>query len=167
MRIASIAVVAALACGLGMAAGREDTVTYLEGNLTGVTPNTGGSLVSAEDAMALKTGLSTVLVPYSSISKAELGAIRQRSEKDPLYKVWSIHKRVIKPENQLLRVDFTNEAGEQKTMTVELARPAAVNVWETVELYRVASEKAARAAQWWGDQYWKTTRNASSWTGAR
>jgi hypothetical protein len=186
------------------AASRAETTTYVDGNLTGVSPNTGGTLLfSDEKAMYFRTGLATVSVPYSAITRSELGATREISHGAPIYKVWARHK---KTETQFLTVEFKSEEGEAKTMTLELAQASAPAALATIQDHRsakettevasaapapetapVKQEKAPKPApaktasnandaankatpptkpgsNWWGDDIWKTTRNASTWT---
>jgi hypothetical protein len=158
-----------------MAAHKQESVTYVSGNLTGVLPNSGGSLILSDDtALELRTGLSSVAVPYAGISKAELGAVREHSDSEPLYKVWAIHKRFSKSETQLLKVDFKDSEGEEKTLTVELDKSAAPGVVEAIQGHnpsvatnvktRVSATQAAKPDAWWGDSYWKTSRNADQWS---
>ena len=95
---------------------KQELVTYVEGNLTAVAPNTGGSLVFANDSgMELRTGLAAIAVPYANISKAQLGKIREQPDNSPLYKVWTLHKRIVKPQSQKLTLDFKNVDGERKS----------------------------------------------------
>ncbi len=199
------------------AASRAETTTYVDGNLTGVSPNTGGTLLFSDDkAMSFRTGLATVSIPYAAISKAELGATRTTSHDAAFYKVWAHHK---KTETQFLTVEFKNEEGEAKTMTLELAQASAPSVLSTIQDHTgpaqlaAATPEAAPAASttqtaappapapapaaqakpaavpvasnkpivdrhdrgavaspptkggsdWWGDDVWKTTRNADLW----
>jgi hypothetical protein len=179
----------------------------VDGNLTGISPNTGGTLLFSDDkTMVFRTGLATVTVPYSAVTKSELGATRETSHGAPIYKVWARHK---KTETQFLTVEFKNEEGEAKTMTLELAQTSAPSVLATIQDHvakpEVASadpapapapQKAVKPApapsapavasnkpivnpldrgsiaspptkggsDWWGDDIWKTTRNAGTWT---
>jgi hypothetical protein len=203
----------ALVCAAtAFAASRAETTTYVDGNLTGVSPNTGGTLLfSDEKAMYFRTGLATVSVPYSAITRSELGATRETSHGAPIYKVWARHK---KTETQFLTVEFKSEEGEATTMTLELAQASAPAVLATIQDRRgktdttevasakpepapapvaapapVKQETAAKSApapaavakntkdagdkaspptkagsDWWGDDIWKTTRNAGTWT---
>jgi hypothetical protein len=140
IRITSLAALGVLACGLALGAdSRAETTTYVDGNLTGVAPNTGGTLLFSDDkAVYFRTGLETIPVPYASISKAELGATKVHSHDVPLYKVWALHKRFSgKTETQLLTLAFKTEEGEEKTMTLELAQSVASNVLSTIQSHSV------------------------------
>lgn len=185
----------ALVCGsVAFGGSRAETTTYVEGNLPGIAPNTGGTLVvSDEKTMYFRTGLATVGVPYSAIDKAQLGATREVSHGAPLYKVWARHK---KTETQFLKVDFKSEDGEDKTMTLELAQASAPAVLSSIQEHSgnpgVAKSEPSSAAKpapttsakskasadpgakatpptkpgsdWWGDSIWKTNSNAATWT---
>jgi hypothetical protein len=183
LSLATLVLAAGAAFG---AAARSETTTYVDGNLTGVTPQTGGTLLFSDDkAMYFRTGLATVPVPYANITKAELGGTQVHSHNVPAYKVWALHKKFAgKTETQLLMVAFKNDEGEEKTMTLELAHNAASTVVSTINSHRsapvtevasvtpaparqkletTAAKPVKHADEWWGDTYWKTARNASSW----
>jgi hypothetical protein len=208
-RIPSFAALTALAAVTAFAASRAETTTYVDGNLTGVSRNTGGTLVVSDDkTLVFRTGLATISVPYSTVTRSELGATRETSHGAPVYKVWARHK---KTETQFLTVDFKNDEGEARTMTLELAQASAPGVLaaiqehtgknqvaevavlqpgrDTEKMVPVAAAPAPRAAvasnkpiidphdrgakaspptkagsDWWGDDVWKTTRNASTWS---
>lgn len=206
-RTTSFAAWTVLACMTAFAASRAETTTYVDGNLTGVSPNTGGTLLFSDDkAMYFRTGLATVSVPYAAIGKAELGVTRTTSHDAAFYKVWARHK---KTETQFLTVEFKNEEGEAKTMTLELAQASAPSVLATIQDHTgpaqlasakpeaapaaaaaapavaakpapaplasnkpivdrtdrgaVASPPTKAGSAWWGDDVWKTTRNADMW----
>src|ERR1700756_818891 len=112
-RITSLLVSAAVLCGTAFGASRAESTTYVEGNLTGIAPNTGGTLTFSDDkTVSFRTGLGSVVIPYANINKAELGATKVHSENAPLYKVWSLHKRFMgknKTESQFLTLGFKNE----------------------------------------------------------
>jgi hypothetical protein len=135
MRITSFAILTLVACGAVFAATHSETTTYVDGNLTGISPNTGGTLSFTDDhGITLRTGLTTVAIPYSGISHAELGAVKETSHDVPLYKVWALGKRLgHKTETQLLIVNFKNEQGEEKSMTLELAKGSAESALTTIQ----------------------------------
>lgn len=176
-------------CGAAFAASPAQTTTYVDGNLTGLTPETGGTLTFTDDkAMYLQTGLATVAVPYSGVTHAELGAIKQNPHDAPFYKFWD-RRQSKKTATQLLIVNFKNDEGEDKTMTLELARAGASAVLTDLQTRtgknfgapartQVASAKdpakkvdpmgtisgnREQSGNWWGDQWWKTPRNADQW----
>lgn len=218
--IIALTVLTLAACLAAPAAGGSETTTYVDGTLPGISPNTGGTLVlSDEKAMSFRTGLTTVSVPYANVTHVELGATKETSHDVPVYKVWALHKRFGgKTQTQLLIVNFKNETGEDKSMTLEVAKTSAAGVLSTLQSRTVEhpaaentavasaepsqtpardttiassepakskkeSKKEARLeakqakedkeaekeagklgkAAWWGDDYWKTNRNADKW----
>jgi hypothetical protein len=130
-RIPSFAAWTVLACATVFAASRAETTTYVDGNLTGVSPNTGGTLLFSDDkTLVFRTGLATITVPYATVTKSELGATRETSHGAPMYKVWARHK---KTETQFLTIEFKNDEGEARTMTLELAQASAPSVLAAIQ----------------------------------
>lgn len=126
----------ALAGGAALADSRAETTTYVDGNLTNVSPNSGGTLTSDDKAIHLRTGLENLDVPYTNVSHAELGAVIENSHDVPFYKIWA-HKR-SKTQTQYLIVNFKNDEGAEKTMTLD---------WRSRRLresWRPSSRAAAR-----------------------
>jgi hypothetical protein len=166
------ALLTAFACMAVFGAPRPETSTYVDGNVSSLKPNTGGTLVFTDNnSMTFRTGLAEVAVPYASIQKAELGATQSHSHEPSGLKVLAFASRLHKTETQLLIVEFKSGLGENQTMTLELAKPAAANVLATIHEHTgktVAAAKAPAAPasgkeEWWGDGFWKTTRNQDSW----
>jgi hypothetical protein len=165
MRFPTLTTLITLACGLAVAAEGPQPVTYISGNLDGLAPNTGATVdVSGSKAIALNNGAVKVEVPYAAISRAELGQPTEvTTESEPLYKVWTLHKRFLpKRTVQQVTVDYRTAAGENKTLTIEAEQHVAEGVIAAIEERTTPpSEKV-----WWGDTIWKTTRNKDQWGGA-
>ena len=68
----------------------------------------------------------------------------------------------MKSETQQMTVAFTNGNGQDQTMTLEMSKAAADSVLATIERHSAQG----RQYDWWGDNYWKTTRNKDTWGGA-
>ena len=162
MRILIFPTLTILAGGLALAADSE-AVTYIDGNIADLSPNTGATLsLDNPQSMELQTPLHKVQIPYAQVSKAELGAVKLHSaEPEPLYKVWALPKRLVKTENRQMTVAFKNDAGQDQTMTLELPKSAAAALVATIEQHNTKLAKN----DWWGDNYWKTTRNKDQWGG--
>src|SRR5437899_3464619 len=80
MLITSLVATALMVCGAALGAWRTETATYVDGNLSGISPNTTGTLQLSDDkTMYLKTAALTVGVLYTGVSKAELGAVASHS----------------------------------------------------------------------------------------
>jgi hypothetical protein len=163
MRFLTLPTLTILAGGL-LAAADSATVTYVDGNIAELSPNTGATLyLNNPQSMELRTPLHKVQVPYSQVSKAELGSVIVHTyEPEPLYKVWALPKRIMKSETRQMTLDYTNGSGQDQTLTIELSRVAADSLLATIER---RSGKVAND-NWWGDKTWKTTRNKDEWGGA-
>ena len=163
MRYLILPTLTILAGGLLLAADSQ-TVTYIDGNIADFAPNSGASLyLTNPQSMELRTPLHTVQVPYGQISKAELGAVKvHTAEPEKLYKVWALPKRFIKSETRQMTVAFKDASGQDQNMTIEMSNSAATGLLATIEHHnaKVANNN------WWGDDYWKTTRNKDQWGGA-
>jgi hypothetical protein len=162
MRLLIFPTLTILAGGL-LLASDSATVTYIGGNIADFAPNSGATLhLDNPQALELQTPLHKVQVPYGQISKAELGSVQVRSSQpEPLYKVWALPKRLVKSETRQMTVAFTDGNGQGQTMTLEMSKTSADSVLTTIERH---SAKVANNA-WWGDNYWKTTRNKDTWGG--
>ena len=163
MRFLTLPTLTILACGL-LAAADSATVTYIDGNVAELTPNSGATLyLNNSQSMELKTPLHKVQIPYAQISKAELGSVLvHTADPKPLYKVWELPKRLMKSETQQMTLAYTDGNGLDQTMTLEMSKTSAESVLATIERH---SAKVANAG-WWGDNVWKTTRNRDTWGGA-
>ncbi len=148
--------------GLLLAADPQ-TVTYIGGTLPDLSPNTGATLYfNSPQTMELRTPLHSVEVPYARISKAELGPIVDHSsEAEPPYKLWSIPKRLIKTQGQEMTLAFAGDNGQEQIMTVEMPKKVAAKLFATL------TRRNGRVAEnnWWGSEYWKTSRNKDQWSG--
>ncbi|MGH9648567.1 MAG: hypothetical protein ACRD4E_17315 [Bryobacteraceae bacterium] len=164
MRFLTLPTLTILAGGL-LAAADSATVTYIDGNVAELAANSGGTLyLNNPQTMELKTPLHKVQIPYAQISKAELGSVMvHTADPEPLYKVWALPKRLVKSETQQMTVAYTNGNGQDQTMTLEMSKAAADGVLATIER---RSAKLTNATAWWGDNYWKTSRNRDTWGGA-
>jgi hypothetical protein len=162
MRFLTFTTLTVLAGGL-LAAADPSSVTYVKGNIDELSPNTGGTLYNSAKSMEIRTPLHSVQVQYSQISKAELGAIQNHTpETDALYKVWNLPKHFMTSQTQEMTVAFTNEKGQDQSMTIELPKKTASNLHATI----LRHSGSVANANWWGDDYWKTTRNKDTWGGA-
>lgn len=168
MRISTFLTLATISCGLAFAADPM-TVNYLDGGLARVEPNSWATLdASSDQALAFNSGTETVKIPYSEITKLEEGRTRSfSSTEEPLYKVWTLHKRVFdRTTVQQIDLAYDDETGEPQTMSLEMSRADAKQLLKDVKV-RVAPYEALRRHQnWWGNSFWKTNSNKDNWGGA-
>jgi hypothetical protein len=162
----SITTTLALATGIAVAADRPQPVTYLNGNIEGFSQNAGGTLELRDTkAMVLRSKDANVEIPYSAVSMTGRKTVAVLTQKDPLYKVWSLHKRLLIPVPlEEMAVAYKDKNGTEKTVTIEMEKKTADRVQVNIE--RAAQRKASDAGAWWGDSLWKTSRNKDQWGGA-
>jgi len=162
---------AALACVAVSGAPRSETSTYVDGNVSTLKPNTGGTLVFTDNnSMTFRSGSADVTVPYASILHADLGPVQTHNH-GPLG-ISAIVGLLHKTQTRLLTVEFKSGLGEDQKMTLELARPDASHALATIQEHTAKSITEAKTSApktaggkeaWWGDEYWKTVRNQDSW----
>jgi hypothetical protein len=153
-----------LAAGLAVAA--DHPVTYLEGNVEGLPLNAIGTLQFKDaKAMVLHSKEGNVVVPYAAVSKTESHAAPVTTEKDPLYKVWDLHKRLLIPTPlQQVTVAFHDKTGAEKSIVIEMDKKSAKRV--QAQVAQAIEKSAANGGAWWGDAVWKTARNKEQWSGS-
>jgi hypothetical protein len=155
-----------LATGVALANDNVKPVTYLEGNLDGFATNASATLEFRDSkAMVLHVKGSDAVIPYGVVSKTSQRLVPVVTEKDPLYKVWSLHKRLLIP-NPLhaVTVVYKDKAGAEKSVTLEMEKGAADRV--QAQIKQATDRNSANAGSWWGDSVWKTARNKEEWGGA-
>ncbi len=156
-------------CAATLAAATNETAYYVDGPAKAIAPHTQGTLVLADqNGLTFQAGNTNLAVPYQSITKAELGAVRSK-DSGAFYKVWRLPKRLRQAKTRYLTVSYT-EQNQPKTLVFELEQQAAGRALDTLDVRtgkRSAVDQVAggtQAEDWWGDQYWKTTRNAGKWS---
>ena len=119
-----------LAAGLALASDNSKPVTYLEGNLEGFTANASSTLEFRDSkAMVLHTKGADAVIPYSVVTKTSEREVPVVTEKDPLYKVWAIHKRLLIPTPlHAVTVHYKDKTGAEKSITLEMEKSAATRV---------------------------------------
>jgi hypothetical protein len=148
---------------------RWEAATYVDGTVKDLSPNTGGTLQFPDDkTMSFNAGAKSIAIPYASIDKAELGPTKTHSHDVPLSKIWGLSKLFSgKTQTQYLSLRFKNAEGEENNMTFELPQATAPAVLSKIQVN--SGMKSAEAVkppdqdEGWGNDYWKTTRNADKW----
>ncbi|HEV2688982.1 MAG TPA: hypothetical protein VGV35_10515 [Bryobacteraceae bacterium] len=137
-----------------------DIAEYVGGTAKTIPANATGTL-SANDARELQFnyGQSVYRLPYAQITGTELmqGEGRHILHKIP---VPSFGKR-----KETLAINYKDAAGAKGTLNFQLSTrqakdtSAAIDAWKTAPQTATASDPN----EWWGDRYWKTNRNKSTW----
>jgi hypothetical protein len=166
MRTTSLLALGLLAGAAAFGATPWESATYVDGNVKDLSPNTGGTLQFPDDkTLVFNAGGKSIPVPYASIDKAELGPTKTHSHDVPLYKIWALSKR--KTQTQYLSLGFKTADGEENNMTLELPESTAPAVLSKIQVKSGLKSAAATPApdhdEGWGDDFWKTNRNADKW----
>lgn len=155
-----------LACGFAVAADGPKTVTYIKGSVEGLSPNETATMTLPDTkVLVLKTKDSGLEIPYAAIVKSGRAIVEAEVENEPLYKVWSLHERLLPPApKHQLTLDYKTKSGVEQSVTLSMDKATADKVMAHVD--RAAARNSANAGNWWGDDYWKTKRNQNQWGGA-
>ncbi len=160
----SISILAVLAAATALAGSRSENITYVQGNLTGLSTQSPGKVEFGEGKnLEIKSGLATVAVPYSSITKAELGLTAKPGASAPAYKIWRLPKRMLTMEIQEVQWEFKDEDGSARQAMLTLDRVSAQDLVSHIRLHGAPLAKKNDPKVWWGDNVWKTQSNAAQW----
>lgn len=144
----------------------SDTVQYVGGTVKSIPVNSDGTL-SFEDAKEFRflySG-SVFKLPYDQITSTSI-------EKADVRRVWHVFPAmspIAAHRKQTLVINYTDASGATGSVNFELAAYKAMDAQETIAAKRSPITPAAAAAasnEWWGDRFWKTTRNKPAWDAA-
>ncbi len=140
-----------------------ETVEYVGGTVKSIPVNSTGSFNfdDAKEFSFIYNG-NVFKLPYDQITSTDI-------EKADIRRVWHVFPAVspiASRRKQTLVVNYTDPSGAMGTVNFELMSYRAVDAQETIAAKRSPITPAAAAAasnEWWGDRYWKTTRNQGTW----
>lgn len=155
-----------LACGAAIGADYGPyPMTYLKGDVEGIDQNAGGTVdLTNSKVLTVKAHDAKFELPYTAIFGAERKDVVISVEKEPLYKVWTLPKRlgIVAPfPQQEVSFDYKDKTGTLHSMTLEMEPTAADRLFLRVK--QASEKKAATRGDWWGDSVWKTHRNQPDW----
>ena len=138
------------------------TVQYVGGTVEAIPANATGTF-NFEDARELhfNYGASVYRLPYEQIMGMDIKrAELRRVHKVPVPSVFPSHWKDI------LSINYKDSSGATGTLKFEMQTLEAINARQRIEDKKApAGETSATSPnnQWWGDSYWKTTRNKAAW----
>jgi hypothetical protein len=141
--------------GLALAGNTTKEVTYVEGTLDGYSLETKATveLVSSKQLVLHGEGVSDVSIAYANVTGSEQKTVLVSPEKEPLYKVWDLPKRLAPPEaEQRVTLHFVDKSGAKQSVSFETDKKTAAKVMGAVKL--AADQRAANGGAWWGDKMW-------------
>jgi hypothetical protein len=139
-----------------------DIAEYVSGSAKAIPVNATGSL-NTSDAKELQFnyGQSVYKLPYAQITSTEImqGEGRHILHKIPVPSLFGKKK-------ETLAINYKDASGANGTLNFELSAREAKATREAIAEWKATPQSAAAAApsnEWWGDKYWKTTRNKGTW----
>jgi len=158
--LVSTAVFAIMPCAV--LRGASSTVEYIGGTAKSIPLNSSGS-ISVSDAKELRFnyGQSVYKIPYSQITGTNVvqGERRHLLGKIPVPTMFPGRKK------QTLAINYKDPAGASGTLNFELTASEATAVRDGIAERQTVAQSATSQQgpeEWWGDKYWKTTRNQAA-----
>jgi hypothetical protein len=145
--------------------GSSDTATYVGGSVKTIPIDLVGVLdVSDKGELRFDYGTATYKLPCTQITSTAItqGETRHIFRRIPVPNVMPNRKK------ETLTINYKDAAGANGTLNFELASSQASMLLEIIEIKKATPATAASGVSgddWWGDKYWKTTRNRSDWEG--
>ena len=155
------------AAGLALAGNTTKDITYVEGTLDGYSLETKATveLASSKHLVLHGKDAADVAIHYADVTASEHKTVIVAPEKDPLYKVWDLPKRLATPDSeQRITLHFVDKNGAKQSVSFETDKKTAAKVMGAVKL--ASDKRAADGGAWWGDKMWKTKRNQGEWGGS-
>lgn len=144
----------------------SDTVQYVGGTVKSIPVNSAGSLSfdDAKEFRFLYNG-SVFKMPYDQITSTSI----EKADVRRVMHIFPAMSPIAAHRKQTLVINYTDSTGTAGSVNFELAAYKAMDAQETIAAKRSPITPAAAAAatnEWWGDKYWKTTRNKAEWDAA-
>jgi hypothetical protein len=138
-----------------------DTAEYVGGTVKSIPMNTTGFL-NLDDTKVMKFnyGPAAYKLPYEQITGTEVtkGDTRHVLKRVPVPSFFGRKK-------ETLTISYKDAEGVTGKLSFEVSARIASNVQTTIAELKALPEAAAAnlSNEWWGDKYWKTVRNKSTW----
>jgi hypothetical protein len=144
----------------------SDTVQYVGGTVKSIPVNSSGTLNfdDAKEFRFIYNG-SVFKLPYDQISSTDI----EKADVRRVMHIFPAMSPIAAHRKQTLVINYTDSTGATGSVNFELAAYKAMDAQETLAAKRSPITPAAAAAatnEWWGDKYWKTTRNKAAWDAA-
>lgn len=131
---------------------------YAGGTVAAIPQNSMGKLdLSDRAALRFHYGKPTWSVPYSKVTSI---AVADRKQPKML------HVPKLMKDKRVFTIGFSNENGQKQNLIIEMPVQTALSALPLLE-ERTGKAAVVEGAQnpdgWWGDRYWRTTRNSGTW----
>jgi hypothetical protein len=145
--------------------GSTETATYLGGSVKSIPIDLVGTLdVSDKGELRFDYNTATYKLPCTQITSTAItqGETRHIFRRIPVPSLMPNRKK------ETLTINYKDAAGVNGTLNFELAASQASMLLEIIAIKKATPATAASGQygdDWWGDKYWKTTRNRTDWEG--
>ena len=145
--------------------GSSDTATYVGGSVKSIPLDLIGILdVSDRGELRFDYSTATFKLPCNQITSTAItqGETRHLFRRIPVPSLLPGRKK------ETLTINYKDPAGVSGTLNFELASSQASALLEIIAIKKATPATSAASQNgddWWGDKYWKTTRNRSDWEG--
>jgi hypothetical protein len=144
----------------------SDTVQYVGGTVKSIPVNSAGtfSFDDAKEFRFMYNG-SVFKLPYDQITSTSI----EKADVRRVLHVFPAMSPIAAHRKQTLVINYADSTGAAGSVNFELAAYKATDAQETIAAKRSPITPAAAAAatnEWWGDKYWRTTRNKPEWDAA-
>ena len=159
--------VASLAPTMTLAA-PPPNVEYVSGTAKSIPVNTPGTLdARGPSGLSFKYGKSVLAVPFKNITGTEV-------TEPSGHHIWHVRVPKIGKSERFLNITY-REGETSRMLTFKAPTGTVKELANAIDVRRVEPKPAAATAlaprppinkdpeAWWGDQYWRTTRNKSKW----
>jgi hypothetical protein len=140
----------------------SSTVEYVGGTVKSIPANSVGSF-SFDDAKELKFtyGESVYKLSYEQVTATDIS----KGEGHHIFRKIPVPSLIPGRRKETLTISYKDSTGATGTLNFELAASQASEARDTIAAKKSPqnSETATQSNEWWGDQWWKTTRNQATW----
>lgn len=156
-------VFAALPTAVVRAESKSSLVQYVGGTVKSIPVNSTGTF-NFDDAKEFRFiyNDSVYKLAYDQITSTDI----EKADVRRVMHVFPAMSPIAAHRKQTLVINYTDANGANGTVKFELMAYRAIDAQQTLAAKKSPISPAAAAAasnQWWGDQFWKTTRNLPQW----
>ena len=145
-------------------AGTGAPAEYVSGTVKTIPANTNGAL-DAGSELTFRYGKSVFTLPYEKITNTEI-------TEPSAHHLWKVPvPKVVGRGERLLNISY-RDGGDSRLVTFKGSANALKEVVDTIDAHRKESQALSFTPRppakpvvedWWGDKYWRTTRNKNKW----
>ena len=141
----------------------SSSVQYVGGTVTAIPANSAGTL-NLDDSRELRFvyGTSVYRLPYEQITGTDV----TKGETHHILRKIPVPSLNPGKRKETLTVNYKDPAGTAGRLNFQIAASDASDIRDQIAIQKSAPSQilvSSQSNEWWGDKYWKTTRNAPTW----